>query len=155
MRFLVAVAVVLVLAGCGSQEPAGGPSTKSPITIDPDVFTYQEDLGYSKEVFVVVGAEDDQVVVTALTRAGGRFMLVDETGEEHADSEGAEAALMAGLYTPNYVSEPEITEVGVELYLDCKGSIEDPMARTLRRILREELEAAGVRAHVRAVTYDG
>lgn len=148
------VAVVLVLASCRSEDEAGGSSTGSPITIDPDVFTYQEDLGYSKETFVVTGVEDDQVVVSALTQAGERFMLVDETGVEHADSSAAEAAFGSGLYTPNYVSDPEVTDAGVQLYLDCKGSIEDPMARTLRRILREELAAAGVRAHVRAVTYD-
>ena len=44
------------------------------------------------------------------------------------------------------------TADGVELYVDCKGSIEEPMARTFRTILREELEKAGVTGRVRAVT---
>jgi hypothetical protein len=57
-----------------------------------------------------------------------------------------------GLYTPNYVSDPRITRHGVQLYLDCKGAIEDPMAVTLRTILRQELLAADVHAHVKAVT---
>jgi hypothetical protein len=153
MKFLSLIAVVLVLAGCASEDAGGEPPTDSPITIDPDVFTYQEDLGYSKETFVVTGG-DDVLVVAALTRAGTRFMRVDETGVEHPDNAGAEQALEHDLYTPNYVSDPEVTEAGVEMYLDCKGSIEDPMAETLRKILREELEAAGLHAHVRAVTYD-
>jgi hypothetical protein len=121
------------------------------------VFTYQEDLGYSKETFVVTEAADDAAVVAAvvaaLERAGDRFLRVDEEGVEHTDAT-MDQAYAAGLYTPNYVSDPEVTDAGVEMYLDCKGSIEDPMAETLRKVLREELEASGVRAHVRALTFD-
>jgi hypothetical protein len=124
------------------------------IEIDPDVFTYQEEEGFSKETFVVTGAFDESAVVRALEQAGRRFMRVDETGVEHADEESAEAALESGLYTPNYVADPEITAAGVRVYVDCKGSIEDPMAEKLREILREELEAAAVDARVTAVTYD-
>jgi len=175
VKFLAAMAILgLVVAGCGkenasgsavpgasvsstgapSEEPLPTPAPQAPpaIVIDPDVFTYQEDLGYSNETFVVTGAEDDRVVVAALNRAAARFMRVDETGEEHFSDAGATAAYAAGLYTPNYVSDPKVTGRGVELYLDCKGAIEDPMAVTLRTILRQELEWAGVHAHVEAVT---
>ena len=120
------------------------------IRLDPDVFTYQDDLDYSKETFIVTGTEGTEAVVTALERAAHRFMLVDETGAEHPDFDAADAALSSGLYTPNYCSGPQVTEHGVEMYLDCKGAIEDPMAKRLREILREELQAATQNAHVKA-----
>lgn len=120
------------------------------IQIDPEVFAYHEDLGYSNETILVVGTNDTDVVVQALRGAGQRFLNVDETGAEHSDQESADSAYQAGLATPNYVSDPTITEGGVEMYVDCKGSMEDPMAEKLRQILRETLEAAGVEARVSA-----
>jgi hypothetical protein len=120
------------------------------IDIDPDVFAYQEEMGYSNETVVVVGAADLDTVVEALNRAGRRFMLVDATGAEHPDEQSAQSALEAGRYTPNYVADPQITGEGVEMYLDCKGVIEQPMVSTLRQILREELEAAGIDGRVRS-----
>ena len=123
------------------------------IHIDPDVFTFQEDLDYSKETFVVTGAQGSGAVVKALEKAAGRFMLVDETGVEHPDYQSLESATEAAdLYTPNWVAEPKITDRGVEMYVDCKGSIADPMAEKLREILREELEATGVDGRVSAAT---
>lgn len=111
------------------------------IRIDPDVFTYQEELDYSKETIVVTGFGGTDRIVEALKKAGRRFMLVDETGTEHPDHEAAEAAYTSGSYTPNYCSQPTVTDAGVEMYLDCKGAIEKAMADTLRQVLREELEA--------------
>ena len=140
------------MAAPAKPLPTPTPEPPPAVVIDADVFTYQEDLGYSHETFVVTGASDNRVVVEALGRAARRFMRVDETGEEHFSDESATAAYVAGLYTPNYVSDPEVTRRGVELYLDCKGAIEDAMAVRLRTILRQELEAAGVHAHVKAVT---
>jgi carboxypeptidase C (cathepsin A) len=123
------------------------------IQIDPDVFTHQPDLDYSNETFVVTDTDQTEAVVAALHSAARRFMRVDESGVEHADDATAQAAFESGLYTPNYCSDPEITEDGVQMYLDCKGAIEDPMARTLRDVLHQELEDAGIDARVRAVTY--
>jgi hypothetical protein len=62
----------------------------------------------------------------------------------------APSALEAGRYTPNYVAGLQITAEGVEMYLDCKGVIGQRMVSTLRQILREELEAAGIDGRVRA-----
>jgi hypothetical protein len=121
------------------------------VEIDADVFTYQEELGYSNENFLVSGARDVQSVVTGLEAAGRRFLLVDQTGVEHPDRESAVAAVEAGLFTPNYVADPQVTEVGVEMYVDCKGVIAPPMADKLRQVLREELEAAGIEGRVRAL----
>jgi len=118
------------------------------VTIDDDVFTYDDDLGFSKETFVVTGDVETDIVVLALHRASARFLVVDEEGTEHPWSSRTEAS---ELYTPNYVSEPRVTDRGVELYLDCKGAIEPPMSLTLRRVLHEELTLAGVNARVSAV----
>lgn len=120
------------------------------IDIDSDVFTFDEEQDMSKETFVVTGDFDPAVVVTALDRASDRFMAIDENGIEH-DAAGLDAAFRAGLETPSYVSDPEVTSQGVQLYVDCNGVIPDPMAEGLRRVLREELSAVGVEARVRAV----
>jgi len=96
---------------------------------------------------ILVQAADETRVVDALVQAAGRFMLVTEDGIEQ---ESYEAVERSGLYSPNYVADPEIRPDGVRLYVDCKGVIEPAMAETFRQILREELTAAGIdRATVR------
>lgn len=155
------VAAVVCLSGCEVRllsEPKGTAPTvvqrdrAHGLTIDADVFGYREDVGVSNEVLRVESDSGDEKVVRALGAAGARFLLVDERGTEYHDEAGIETAAENDLYTPNYVSEPEVKAGGVELYVDCKGSIEEPMARTFRTILREELEKAGVTGRVRAVT---
>ena len=152
----LALALSACSVGSGSQGGSGttgnDTAAKDGITIDADVFAYDESAGVSNETFVVSGATDQAAVVSALVKVGSRFMLVDQTGTEHHDQASLDDALVDDLYTPNYVSDPEVTKDGVELYIDCKGGIEDPMAQTFRTILREELTAAGIKAHVRAVT---
>ena len=159
---LVALLLLAVVGVSGCQvrllsEPRGTAPTVVQtdrghgLTINADVFAYREDLGVSNEVFRVVSDSGEDKVVRALAAAGARFMLVDERGTEYRDEAGLESAAQADLYTPNYVSDPEVTPDGVELYVDCKGSIEEPMAATFRTILREELESAGVKGTVRAV----
>ena len=120
------------------------------IRIDPDVFTYQPDLDMSNERFAVTGVQDTTVVVAALRQTSARFMLVDETGVEHVTGEALESG---ELYSPNYVSDPEITSRGIEVYVDCKGAIGDAMADKLREILVEELSAVGYAGTVSAVTH--
>lgn len=115
------------------------PPPEPEIVIDPDVFTYDESLDHSHETFVVITDAEQGSVHAALTRAAARFMRVDETGREHPDWEAAEAAMMQDLYTPNYVSDPEPTDAGLRVYVDCKGVVPDGMATTFHRILREEL----------------
>ena len=121
------------------------------ITVDPDVFAYDEEQYLSNEVAVVSGDLDrDQTaaVMAAIWRAGRRMARVDESGTEHADDEAAAAAYAEGLVTPNYVSDPRLTEQGVSVYVDCKGEIEDAMAETMRTILVEELEPLGFELRV-------
>jgi len=58
------------------------------------------------------GAFDIGVAVTALERAGARFMLVDDRGTEYAtdaDVEKAEQFYASGdFYTPNCVADPKV-----------------------------------------------
>lgn len=125
------------------------------IQIDTDVFTYQPELDMSNERFVVTEVEEAGPVIAALKRASERFMQVDTNGVEHTTEESMLAAVDAGADSPSYISEPEVTDRGIEVYLDCKGVIEDTMAATLREILIEELSAAGYAGTVSAVTLEG
>jgi hypothetical protein len=123
------------------------------ITIDSKVFAYNEEEDFSYETFAVTGDIDGAVqkqVITGLSRAIYRLMRVGEDGVEYPDQD---AALNAGVYTANYASEPERTENGIEVYLDCKGAIEPPMAVTLRHVLQDELERLDLNLTVKPVIY--
>ena len=127
------------------------------ILIDPDVFAWFDDRDQSNETFRVTGTFDDEAVtaiVAALERAAERFMVVDATGVEHTEQAGVEAALAAGVDTPSYVSDPEVSDDGIEIYVDSQGSIEAPMAITLRSILAEELDATDLEGRVIAVPFE-
>ena len=118
------------------------------ITIDPDLFEFDDSLGYSLETFVVTGSFDQQPVLDALARASERFLRVGQDGSEGLDPEEAAAA---DISVPSYVSDPRVTEQGVEIYVDGGGAMDPPMAATLRRVLREELEGVVANARVVAV----
>lgn len=141
-RTVILLTYVLVLAACG------GGDTRS-LRIAPDVFVSREDGTAPNEVALLSGAFDVGVAVTALRRAGARFMLVDNRGTEYATEADVEAAekryTIGDFYTPNYVANPKVLDSGIELYVDCKGVIPPPMAATFRRILREELQRSGIR----------
>lgn len=118
------------------------------ITIEPGLFDYDEELDYSPEAFVVSSDFSPAAIVEALNRAADRFSTVGDNGEENLDPD---EAAHAGIYTLNYVSDPKITESGVEMWVDGKGAIDPPMALTLRRILVVELSRAVPSAHVAVV----
>jgi hypothetical protein len=115
------------------------------ITIDEDVFGWNEQFQSSNETFVVAGEFERSAVLRGLERAAHRFVTIDQDGYEHPDMEAAAAA---GRFTPSYVSDPEPTERGIQVYVDAKGGIDPPMADALRRVLREELERVATDAHV-------
>jgi hypothetical protein len=119
------------------------------ISIDPDVLTYNDELGFSFETFAVTGNFGPAAVAAALDAAAHRFMLVDEAGTVHSDFESMEAAGV--ISAASYVSDAEITERGVEVYIDCQGGIEDPVGVALRRALADVLEDMVSDAHVVAV----
>lgn len=118
------------------------------ITIDPDLFDFDDSRGYSLETFVVTGDFDRRPVLDALARASDRFLRVGQDGSENLDPVEAAAA---DIFVPSYVSDPLVTEQGIEVYVDGDGAMDAPMAATLRRVLREELEAAVATARVLAV----
>lgn len=118
------------------------------ITIDADLFDFDDSRGYSLETFAVSGDFDQTVAMAALGRASERFLRVGEDGSEDLDAEEAAAA---DILVPSYVSDPLVTERGIEVYVDAGGAIDAPMAATLRRVLREELERADLTARVTAV----
>ena len=152
---------LFLLAGC-SEDTRGEPSlgrTEPRLTeptgqagsvkIASDAFGFYADGTGSYETVRLSGTFDTELAVAALHRAGERFMLVDEEGTEYADLDSLEAAaLPRGLYSPNYVADPRPVDGGIDLYVDCKGVIEPPMAVTFRRILREELERSEIRGAV-------
>lgn len=120
------------------------------VTVDPDVFAYDDAAGHSQETFTVASEADGPALAGALARVAARFMRVDETGIEHPDDATALAAHEQGSYTPNYVATPERTERGLQVHVDCKGVISPEMAETMRRILREELQQVGAPVRVSA-----
>jgi hypothetical protein len=140
---LAVIAIAALIAGCSTptESKPGGART---LVIADSVFATSADGDVANETILLTGAVDPAMGEAALHSAGERFMLVDETGVEHPTPEAAEAALAQGLYTPNYVADPLRTDLGIELYVDTKGWIPDPMRDTFRRILVEELIAAGV-----------
>ena len=111
--------------------------------IDEDDERY-DGYGSTNESIMLTGTFDRATADAALRAAGNRFMMVDETGVEHRDAASLESAAERDLYSPNYVSEPERTEHGIELYVDCKGGIDAPIRAAFLRILVEELEGAGL-----------
>ena len=71
---------------------------------------------------------------------------------EHLTEESVDEAVGAGADSPSYVSDPKVTDRGIEVYIDNKGVIPDSMAATLRKVLTEELESAGYTGRISAVT---
>ena len=71
-----------------------------------------------------------------------------QDGSEGLDPE---EAATADISVPSYVSDPRVTEQGMEIYVDGGGAMDAPMAATLRRVLREELEGVVATARVVAV----
>jgi hypothetical protein len=129
-------------------EDVPGPSVSVVIVIDPDLFDFDDSRGYSLETFVVTGDVDQTAVMDALARASARFLGVGQDGAEGLDPVEAAAA---DVFLPSYVSDPRVTERGIEVYVDGGGAIDPPMAATLRRVLREELAASVANAGVMAV----
>lgn len=122
------------------------------IIIDPDVFSFLEEEGYSLETFAVTGDIDTAKVAQVLDSAANRFMLVDEQGVVHPTLESMEAA--GAISAASYVSDAEVTDQGVEVYIDCQGSIEDSVAAAFKSILVEVLKPVVAEARVVAVRVD-
>jgi hypothetical protein len=112
------------------------------ISFENDAFDVVDE--YTANESIEVRSSQREEVTAALNSAAPRMMLVDETGVEHPPGTDVEELIAQDLYTPNFVGEPDPTRMGVRLYVDCKGQFGAGVSATFRRIVREELERAGV-----------
>ena len=87
---------------------------------------YSTDGHISNETIFLTGAFEADAGIEALKRAADRFM---STGADGVEYEDIDVAYERSIYTPNYTSEPQVTEFGIKLYVDCKSVIEDPMRK--------------------------
>ncbi len=75
------------------------------LRIASDVLVSREDGSAPNEVALLSGTFDVDVALTALERAGARFMLVDDRGTEYAAEAEVDAAALrhvsGDFYTPN------------------------------------------------------
>ncbi|MFJ6777442.1 hypothetical protein ACIQOV_41905 [Kitasatospora sp. NPDC091257] len=130
-------------AAVSESEPGG-------ITVDPHTLPIERARpgAVPCQVFgVAVRCDDPARAVAALTAAEPRLMLVFEDGRELSPEE-AEDAWDEEMppYSPNYAAvDASIPYVR----MDCKGLVLPHMARTVLRIVADELRRAGVRrAHL-------
>jgi hypothetical protein len=111
------------------------------IVIDEDVLR-PDAMGRSGEVAIVI-CDDRAAALDALQRVATRARRVNGKGLELRGSGFDET-------TPNYAdSSDTMSELGASMDVDCKSEIDVGQGETFVRILREELEAAGIEdAHV-------
>lgn len=125
------------------MEPRSETGARSRVSFDDDAFGFVNgDEDSANEVVGVVGPDDEQECVAALTRARRRMYLVDQDGVEYSELEAMNEAVARAedfFHSPNWVGDPRVSEVGVTLQVDCKGFIPPPMRGAFMRILAEEL----------------
>ena len=85
-------------------------------------------------------------VATAVMAAGERFSRVDwDTGRELSEEE---INVPHAAYTPNFVSSPTVSDLGVAVWADTKGELNQPMLDGMLTILVEELTKLDVDTRV-------
>jgi hypothetical protein len=130
-------------AGSG---PVGVDARCMPIRFDERGVHLGQDFGVQ-----VVSPEYDRAAA-ALAEAANRFSMVTADGREFTSEDELHQALSGEgsydwrTYTPNYVSDVERHPDGPWIWVDCKDGVMPLMARTMVRILVEELGTAGVGA---------
>jgi len=125
------------------MTPPKGPGE---ITIDDDVLargthwqslTDDDSRWLSGTAFAVLTDRPD-LAATALNQLSDQLMAVAENGrileDEEDDVEPGDE-----LYTPNYIHEAQPIAGGILLRLDTKGALYPDMARTMLRLMKEEL----------------
>jgi hypothetical protein len=123
------------------------------ITVAPDAF---EPVGCGGITWagahLQIATDQAPEVEAALTNAADRLLRVDERGREWPTDESLTKAFMEtppdrdgdSLYSASYVSPPRAHHMGPWITLDTDSQMWGPMARTILRVLIEELIAAGV-----------
>jgi hypothetical protein len=122
------------------------------VVIAADIFNIQGDRlgdeGWEIEPTFLVAADDLDKAAAALQAAGHRFLAVNPEGQELPDWEEARGGDSG---TPSNVSPVQRIADGVLLRVNTKGWLSAEMARSMLRILTEELDRRGTTAHVRGV----
>jgi hypothetical protein len=114
---------------------------------NPDTPWYDDDV--DSAIVVVPERKDRGAALRAAERCIDRWWGIDGAGRHHGsddetfwdaqfDHDGAE------WHTAKYFSEPQVTEVGIEVDVDAQSFMPAPMRDAYRRVLVEELAAAGV-----------
>ncbi|MFC8454107.1 hypothetical protein [Kitasatospora sp. NPDC057223] len=121
------------------SEPGG-------ITIDPTALeiTGGNDSDVQVQNWeIAVESDDPERAVVALTAAEPRLMCVFEDGRE-LSPEDAEELMDEAMppYNPNYAA---VDATVPRIWMDCKGGLYPHMARTMLRIVADELRKAGIR----------
>ncbi|MCI4066610.1 hypothetical protein MRQ36_30255 [Micromonospora sp. R77] len=121
------------------------------LRVDPAAFGLVVDAyGYlgHQDFSVQVATAEGVAAAAALSVAATRFLSVGWDGQEYLTDEEGRAAESADtesrFYTPNFVSAVQPHPDGPWLWLDCKDGAMPLMARTMIRILLQELRRAGV-----------
>jgi hypothetical protein len=115
---------------------------------NPDGPGYDDDV--DSAIVVVTDRKDRGAALRAVERCIDRWWGIDGAGRHHGSDDEAFWEALADhdgreWHTAKYLSEPRVTEVGVEVDVDAQSFMPAPMRDAYRRVLVEELEAAGVR----------
>lgn len=124
------------------------------VTIQPHFFDQQGEKhgaalggGWETSPAFLVVSQDQDKAAKALRAAAVRFYFVDQDGKELTRGE------MTGdypQYTPNFISDVYLTDLGPMIYADTKGELSTGMAEGMLRILVAELRSQEVAAVVTA-----
>ncbi|BCW66661.1 hypothetical protein NicSoilB4_14240 [Arthrobacter sp. NicSoilB4] len=128
------------------------------VSVQPDLFDQQGERheaalggGWETSPAFLVVSEDRDKAVAALQAAAVRLYSVDQNGKELTREE------MTGAYpqyTPNYISDVYLTDLGPMIYTDTKGELSTGMAQGMLRIVVAELRAQEITAVVAAPPKD-
>ncbi|MDI1462948.1 hypothetical protein QEZ54_18380 [Catellatospora sp. KI3] len=129
------------------RRAVGTESDPDGIAVDHGTLAIVLDHGYPthQRWRVRVRSDDRARAVAALTAACARVMCVAEDGREFGPDEDLPVLDGDGheLYTPNHAAVDDTGAVP-ELHLDCKDGVMPLLARTVIRIVAQELRAAGL-----------
>lgn len=133
-------------------------TTAARVTVAPDIYDlqgekYEEGWGYGWSIspaFLVMTNDRDKAA-KALGRAAVRFSYVGDSGRELtlAEIEGNDTE-----YTPNYVSDVYLTDLGPMIWADTKGELTKGMGEAMLGILVAELRSEEITAVVTAPPAD-
>ncbi|HEX9088676.1 MAG TPA: hypothetical protein VF867_14255 [Arthrobacter sp.] len=128
------------------------------VTVEPHLFDQQGEKhpaalggGWETSPTFLVVADDQAKAADALRAAAVRFYFVDQNGKELTRAE------MTGdypQYTPNYISDVYVTDLGPMIYADTKGELSVGMATGMLQILVAELRSRKITAVVTAPPKD-